>query len=436
MQARQACRRQQPNYTACGMWVLYQLALTLFIVVSGPFLLATKGRHYLATLRGRLGSYGRSSSRRPLWIHAVSVGEVEVASTLAQRLPDLPLLVTTITPTGQARARRLLGARATIAYLPFDLGLPVARFFRTFDPAALVLVEGDYWPLLLDRARGRGLPIAVINGRVGDTTARRFARWPRIAQWLTGAVDRFGLQSEADVARLARIGLSPHRLTVTGNIKFDSPAPPPLRELEAHLEALAGGRPILVAGSTMEGEEGQIIEAFEAAGGADAAMLLLAPRHPERWPAVAQRLDRTGVDFTRRSTTPESGRPAVVLLDSLGELADCYRFAAAAFVGGTLVPTGGHNPIEPARLGTPVAVGPSMENFRDMARIFERRCAWRRVNDATELGAVWREWLLDPSAAMAQGRRGQELVAENRGAVDRTLELLAPLLETMSEPRS
>jgi len=415
------------------MWVLYQLALTAIIVASGPFLLVTKGRHYLATLRGRLGLYGRSEATRPLWIHAVSVGEVEVANTLARRLPNLPLLVTTITPTGQARALQLLGDRATVAYLPFDLGLPVTRFFRTFDPAALVLVEGDYWPLLLDRARCRGLPIAVVNGRVGDTTARRFTRWPRIGRWLTGAVDRFGLQSEADAGCLARTGLSRSRLCVTGNIKFDSPTPSPLPKLEARLQAAADGRPILAAGSTMEGEEEQVIEAFEAAGGADAAMLLLAPRHPERWPAVAQRLERDGVDFVRRSSMPESGRPAVVLLDSLGELADCYRFSAAAFVGGTLVPTGGHNPIEPARLGTPVVVGPSMENFRDMARIFEHRNAWRRVNDATGLGAVWREWLLDPSAATAQGRRGRELVDENRGAIDRTLELLAPLLAAAGE---
>lgn len=445
------------------MWWLYQLLVALVLALAGPFLLAARGRHYLPTLRGRLGLAlpERPAGGRPLWVHAVSVGEAAVAATLVRALPPGPLLVTTITPTGQERARAAFRQRpaTSVGYLPFDLGPPLGRFLGRLDPAALVLVEGDYWPLALSRARRRGLPVAVVNGRIGDASFRRMRRFRPFLRPLLGAVDLFAVQSEEDRRRLVTLGVAPERVTVTGNLKFDSPPPAPVPGLAATLVRLAAGRPLVVAGSTMPGEEEAVLAAHRAAGGGHAALLVVAPRHPERWDEVGRFLARAGVAVVRRSALdgepagdaagdhgdrpsggasgePEAvrraggaeGRVDVVLLDSLGELAGLYEHAAAAFVGGTLVPTGGHNPLEPARFGVATAVGPSMENFRQMADDFDRAGAWARVSDAAALGETWRLWLTEPAAAREVGERARRLVEAGRGAVDRTIEVLAPLL--------
>lgn len=415
--------------------------MLLALAVAGPVLLLRRGRHYLPTLPGRLGGHRGAVVTGGLWLHAVSVGEVGVAATLARSLPaELSLVVTTVTPTGQERARSSFAGRGAVAYLPFDLGFAVGRFWRRFRPRALVLVEGDYWPLVLRTARRRGLPVAVVNGRVGDRGWRRMRRFAWAVRRLLAQVDRFGVQTETDRRRLLEMGVSPQKVVVTGNLKYDAPDPPRQEELEALVTGLAAGRPVLVAGSTMEGEEEAVAAAFTAAGGGETALLVVAPRHPERWEEVARLLAWAGLEPVRRSRLDGGGtgvvpaRPAVLLLDSLGELAGLYRLAAAAFVGGTLTPTGGHNPLEPARFGVPIAVGPSMDNFRDMARQFDDAGAWRRVADAGELGRAWGEWLADPAGAREQGRRAAALVEANRGATERTLELLAPLLPPARRP--
>ena len=420
-------------------WVLYQLTIGVVLLLAGPFLLVRRGRHYLPTLSGRLGrdqEPGRGQRvQGALWLHAVSVGEVGVAATLARALPpEIPLLITTVTPTGQARAHALFPAlsadaprRVEVAYLPFDLGFAVGRFYRRFAPRALVLVEGDYWPLVLREARRRGLPVGVVNGRVGDRGYARMRRLRPLLGPLFSAVERFGVQTADDRARLADLGVPAERIVVTGNLKYETPEPPRKPELEETLGALAAGRPLLLAGSTMGGEEEQVLEAHTIAGGGARALLVLAPRHPERWNEVEALLRGRGLNVVRRSTlsgTP-SPRPDVVLLDSLGELASLYRLAAAAFIGGTLVPTGGHNPLEAARFGVPVAVGPSMHNFREMAEQFDRASAWRRAADARALGEIWKGWLDDPASAREQGERAIRLVEENRGSLQRTLEMLA-----------
>ena len=424
-------------------WWTYQAAVAAALLVAGPFLLLYRGRHYLTTIPGRLGGWsghGRQGEPRRggLWMHAVSVGEVGVAAALARGLPEgEPHLVTTVTPTGQERARASFPG-ASVAYLPFDLGPPVTRFYRRFRPRALVLVEGDYWPLVLRGAVRRGLPVAVVNGRVGDRSFRRMRRLRPLLGPLLGRVERFGVQSEADAERLRELGVPAERVRVTGNLKYESPEPPPLPDLEAMLAALAAGRPVLVAGSTMPNEEEKVLAAFRAAGGGRRALLVLAPRHPERWDEAAALLARQdGLSWVRRSALPGRSReggesrtehPDVLLLDSLGELAALYRRAAGAFIGGTLVPTGGHNPLEAARWGVPVAVGPSMENFREMAADFDRRDAWAQVPGPEALGRVFGGWLDDPAAARALGARGRELVEATRGALARTLELLEPIV--------
>jgi len=429
------------------LWLVYEVGLGLALLTAGPFLLARRGRHYLPTLAGRLGGAGSGgelddgAAAGGLWLHAVSVGEVGVAATLVRALPpELPLLITTVTPTGQALARRAFAGRARVAYLPFDLRPAVARFWRRFTPAALVLVEGDYWPLLLREARRHALPVAVINGRVGDRSFRRMRQVRPLARFLFSGIERFGVQSAEDRGRLQALGVDPARLTVTGNLKFETPEPRANPDLAATLDRLAGSRPVVVAGSTMPGEDEQVLAAFAALGGGRSALLVLAPRHPERWDEVERLLAASGQTVVRRSRlpAPEAGAdatggaadcpPDVLLLDSMGELASLFRQAAAAFIGGTLVGTGGHNPLEAARYGIPIAVGPSMQNFRDMAERFDAAGAWRRVADGADLGRVWGEWLADPTAARAQGERAAALMMENRGALARTLEMLAPIL--------
>ncbi|HSL81519.1 MAG TPA: 3-deoxy-D-manno-octulosonic acid transferase [Thermoanaerobaculia bacterium] len=457
-------------------WGAYQAAVAAGLALAGPVLLVRRGGHHLPTVRGRLGRYPEAPAAAGgpagggLWLHAVSVGEVAVAATLARALPaGAPALVTTVTPTGQERARAAFGGRSQVAYLPFDLGPAVRRFYRRFAPGALVLVEGDYWPLLLREAARRGLPVAVVNGRVGDRSFRRMRRLRRLLGPLFDPVAAFGVQTADDARRLSELGVAEERIVVTGNLKYESPEPPPVPELEAGLRRLAGGRPLVVAGSTMAGEEERVLAAFREAGGGERALLVLAPRHPERFEEAAGRVAAAGFRLVRRSrlqpegdhqvggtsivhsrghhqeggtsSVPSGGhhqeggtsagtsaRPDVLLLDTLGELASLDRLAATAFIGGTLVPTGGHNPLEAARWGVPVAVGPSMENFREMAADFDRRGAWARVADAAELGRVWRRWLDGPEEAARVGARGRALVEENRGALARTLDVLRPIL--------
>ena len=411
------------------MWIVYQVIAMLAMILAAPFLLLRRGGHYLKTIPGRLAFYDGAVPQSPLWMHAVSVGEVGVAATLIGALPgDQPLLVTTITPTGQERAQALLGDRAAVAYLPYETDVAVQPFLRRFGPRSLILIEGDLWPLLLARVKKRSLPIAVVNGRISDQSFRRMRRLRPLLGPLLGRVDGFAVQTDEDRRRLIALGVPADRVRRTGNLKFETAEVEPQPSLESKLTELADGRPILVAGSTMQGEESQVLEGFDRIGGADRALLVLAPRHPERWTEVEALLRKTGLEVLRRSQWSAGERPDVLLLDSLGELAALYRVADAAFIGGTLVPTGGHNPLESARFGVPTVVGPSMENFREIAAIFDQAEAWERAADATQLAAVWDRWLEDPEVARQIGQRGAEVVSDNKGALKNTLDFLRPIL--------
>lgn len=408
------------------MWLLYQSFYVLLLTIVSPFLLLFRGRQYRESLAIRLGRYS-ASSPGGLWIHAVSVGEVGVAATLKGIIADSEsLTVTTVTTTGQRQARAQF-PRAAITYLPLELGFAVDRFLESHRPTALILCEGDLWPLVLSRTRKRKLPIVVVNGRISDRSFRRMRRLRPFLRPVLEPVDAFGVQTEADRQRLIELRVAPGKVKVTGNLKFDSEEPPPAPELEARLKDLAGNRAILLAGSTMSGEEEQIFEAFQALE-PGSAFLVLAPRHPERWDRVATLLKEADFDFARRNSAPRARsdreKPDVFLLDSLGELASAYRLADAAFIGGTLVPTGGHNPLEAARFGVPITIGPHMENFRDIAGRFDAAEAWQRVKNAADLAAVWRGWLDRPANAATTGKRGQDVFLENQGALNRTRRLL------------
>ena len=424
------------------MWFLYQLAMAAGLGVAAPVLLARRGRHYLDTLPARLGRLPEARGVRPLWLHAASVGETAVAATLAPALPaDLDLLVTTVTPTGQAAAKKHFmplatgGRSVVVTYLPFDLDPLVSRFLDRYSPRALVLLESELWPLVLRSCGRRGIPVAVVNARVSDRSFVRMRRAGRLCRrTLLDPVSRFGAQSPQDEDRLRRLGASGQAVSLTGNLKFDTPEPAPAAGLEEALGRLAAGRPILVAGSTMFGEEGTVLDAFERLG--REAMLVLAPRHPERFDEVWREVEQRSLPALRRRRMqsaamgePPAAPVRVVLLDSLGELASIYRLASAAFIGGSLVPTGGHNPIEAARFGVPVIVGPSMENFRRMADDFEAAGALTVVRDGEALASSWRRLLERPGEATEQGRRGLEIVDRNRGAVKRSVQLLSELVD-------
>jgi len=416
-------------------WTAYQIFMALGLVMAAPFLLLLRGRHYLPTLAGRLGRHRGPRPEGALWIHAVSVGEVGVAATLARALPEsLPLLITTITPTGQRRAREAFAQRrAVVTYFPFDLGFAVRRFLARYRPAALVLVEGDYWPLVLRFAARREIPVAVVNGRLSRHSFRRLQRVRRWTRPLFFAgVDRFGMQTEKDRQRLIDLGVGAERIRTTGNLKYDSPEPPELPELAAAIRRLAAERPILIAGSTMRGEDELVLDAFHELGAGKRALLVLVPRHPERWDQVERLVRERGLGCVRRSALSEADTADdVLLLDSLGELAALYRIGAIAFIGGTLVPTGGHNPLEPARFAVPIVVGRSMDNFAEMAEQFAAADAWRMVDDNRGLARVWEEWLERAEVAREVGRRGAELLAANRGALERTVTMLEPLLQAV-----
>ncbi len=424
------------------MWFLYQLAMAAGLGVAAPVLLARRGRHYLPTLPARLGRLPEARGTRPLWLHAASVGEAGVAATLARALPpDLDLVVTTVTPTGQAAAKKLFepltagGRSVVVTYLPFDLGLLVGRFLDRYAPRGLVLFESELWPLLLRDCRRRSIPVAVLNARISDRSYGRMKRAGSLyRRFLLDPLGRLGAQSPQDEERLLSLGARKARTSLTGNLKFDTPEPVPVAGLEQALRDLAADRPILVAGSTMPGEEPIVIDAFERLD--REALLVLAPRHPERFDEVWREVEARLLPAMRRSgiaaaggAGPPASPPGIVLLDSLGELASIYRLAAAAFIGGTLVPTGGHNPIEAARFGVPVLVGPSMENFRRIARDLEAADGLTLAADGEALTEAWRRLLDHPAEAAGQGRRGLAIVDRNRGAVERSVELLNELVD-------
>lgn len=424
-------------------WWGYQGLLGGAMLLAGPVLFMRRRHHYAPTLKPRLGlsRLPDAGAAPPLWIHAVSVGEVMVAATLAKVLPaELPLLVTTVTPTGQQQARKIFAGpnaqrSAEVAYLPFDLGIPVDRFLDHFNPRGLILVEGDYWPLVLHRVSRRGIPVAVVNGRVGARAARRQQKIPALCRKLFfEPVHRFAVQTERDQRRLVAAGAPPERIQVTGNLKFDSLPPDGKPELESRVRGLAGSRPIVVAGSTMQGEDEAVIDAFQALP-PGRALLILAPRHPERAPDVLRLAQqrhravlRSAFDAAADDPSTETDdAPEIIVLDTLGELAALYRLATLAFIGGTLVPTGGHNPLEPAHFAKPIVVGPSMDNFKHMAQQFDESNAWRRAADRHRLGDVFREWLDDPDAARAVGQRAAQLLHDNRGATLRTWDAIRPV---------
>lgn len=388
--------------------------------------------------RQRVGErfgYGRRLAGPTLWVHAVSVGEVQAAVPLVRALrreyPALPVVMTTVTTTGAARVQALFGDEVEHRYLPLDLPGSVARFFDRVRPCLAVVMETELWPNLFHACGRHRAPLVLASARLSVRSIGRYRRLARLFRETLRHGIIVGAQTAGDAERFRSIGAPAARTHVTGNLKLDIELPADLASRGSQLRALLGtGRPVWVAGSTHEGEEEAVLAAHRAVQAAcPEALLVLVPRHPPRFEAVAALLRRQGVaHVTRSSGAPVEAATQVLLGDTLGELVLFYAAADVAFVGGTLVPVGGHNLLEPAALGRPVLAGPQVFNAPDIAAMLVEAGAAELVADGAALGARVASLLRDPAAARAIGQRGAATVAANRGALERLLVLLRPLL--------
>lgn len=402
--------------------------------------LAWRGRRvpgYRQRWAERFGLYRTARDPRPLvWFHAVSVGETEAASPLIQAFrkarPDLAILLTTSTPTGSGRAVGLFGDSIEHVYLPYDLPDAMARFLCRFQPLIGVILETEVWPNLLSEARNRKLPVCIVNGRVSDRSFRGYGRIAAFTRDCLGKLACVCAQTQLDAARFVALGAPGSAVVAMGNVKFDITLEPDLEaNAQSFRKALFNERPVVIAGSTHAGEEEAILSAYsELRSSFPNLALILAPRHPERAGEVGQLCGKSGFSFSFRSQGggPSRAEVNVYILDSIGELRDFYATADIAFVGGSLVPIGGHNVLEPAALGVPVAFGPHMSNFREVARTLCHAGAGIQIESIDQFGVWARTLLNDPNKRKEIGIRGREFVTANRGATQNIVRQLCVLL--------
>ncbi|HSY31716.1 MAG TPA: 3-deoxy-D-manno-octulosonic acid transferase [Verrucomicrobiae bacterium] len=422
------------------MYLIYSALLAAGLLLTLPYWLMQRLRHgkYRAGLSERLGRIPQRLTKQPgrptIWIHAVSVGEVLAVSGLVaelkRRFPNYRIVISTTTDTGQKLARTRFGAE-NVFYFPLDFAFAIRPYLRWLRPELIVIAETELWPNFLRLGKAVGGRIAIVNARISDRSWPRYRRFQHLLARVLRQVDLFLTQTEEDARRLAQIGAPKERIQVTGNLKFDVPAavaPPIIASVRAAFQQADAG-PVIVCGSTVEGEERLLLQAFvNILASHPRAVLILAPRHPERFNEVADLLGQLGIRFWRRSLW--SGDPimaGVLLIDSIGELAALYALADVAFVGGSLVPRGGHNIIEPALHGVPIVVGNHMENFRDIVSLFQSRDAVRVVGPA-ELPLAFMELISDPAERIALGRRAAETLRAQMGATLRTMQALENLL--------
>ncbi len=425
--------------------LLYRALAALALTAYAPFafLRSVTGRRRLGDVRGRLGLSAWPDLDGGVWIHAVSVGEIGVARNLLgelrRRLPGVRVGVSVSTAAGRDLAERTLGREAAVSIysFPFDLARPVEKALAETRPGLVVLTETELWPLFIDRAARRGIPVALVNGRISE---RSFGRYRLLGRFFSRTLERLALatmQSAEDARRLEELGAPRGRVKVLGNLKYDLPAPPPFADA-ARLASAAAGRPVIVAGSTAAGEEERVLEAWQ--GVSPRPLLVLAPRRPERFDEVARMVESRGLRLLRRSTLNSqpstlNAHPDVDLLDSIGELASAYLGAALAFAGGSLVPSGGQSPIEAWAAGVPVVAGPHMENFREAARRGESLGILRRAEHPRALAGLFQDAVARPDETARRGAEAARFVAGSRGAAAATAEALAALAPALAAER-
>jgi 3-deoxy-D-manno-octulosonic-acid transferase len=433
------------------MYFVYSLlTLVVFVVVSPYFLYqAIRYKKYIGSLRQRLGFLPISfnfDGEESIWIHAVSVGEALTARALAAdlkaRYPKLRLFLSTTTIAGQQVARGRLSDVDAVFYFPFDWTVTARRTLRIVKPRLFVMMETEIWPNLLRLCRDQGIRTVVINGRISTRSYPRYRLIRPFFARVLADVDRFCMQSDESARRLVDLGADPSRVTVTGSLKFDSLELPATashgkpRERVLRFFRLSPNRTVIVAGSTMKGEEAAVLRAFarikSAAG--SSALLVIAPRQPERFGEVERLAREAGFTAIRRSELPIDAEPRadVVVLDTIGELAKLYQLATAVFVGGSLADHGGHNILEPAIFGKPIVFGSHMQNFKEIADAFLGNDAAVQVASERELEQTLVELVTDPVRRARLGAAARALVEANRGAKTKTLEVIAGLLPNVA----
>jgi 3-deoxy-D-manno-octulosonic-acid transferase len=436
------------------MYSLYSVLVLLVAVIASPWFIyqALRYKKYVGSLGQRMGYLPVSFNMdgdESIWIHAVSVGEVLTArpliSELKRRYPKLRLFLSTTTMAGQQLARRNIQDVDAVFYFPFDFGFVVRRTLDLVRPRLFIMMETEIWPNLLRECRARGVKTAVVNGRL---SARSFPRYKLIRPMMRRVldhIDRFLVQSEESARRFIDLGADPARVVVTGSLKFDS-----LELSSTALQARArdrvlrffrvpASRPVIVAGSTMKGEESQVLRAFRRVrSAAPTTLLVLAPRNPERFAEAEQLARAEGWKVARRSDLAVDAEPRVdvVIIDTIGELATIYQIATIVFVGGSLVATGGHNVLEPAVFGKPIVFGPHMDNFLEIADAFVSNGAGVQLTGELELEETFLSLMGDPVRRARLGAAARALVEANRGANDKSITVLSALLpqETRAYP--
>jgi len=423
--------------------LIYNIVITLLLpfVFVRLFLRALKNRAYVSRMGERFGRYRPPARSYDVWIHAVSVGEVNAAGPLARALArrnsNWRILVTTMTPTGADQARITMGARIDHLYLPYDYPFAVARFLDHTDPKLAIMMETEIWPNFVTHCHRRGIPLVVANLRLSERSYRKYARLAPFTGSVFRRIKWFAVQTATDRDRVVRLSGRSDNLSVTGNIKFEISLPASLREVAQVVRREWGNeRTIWVAGSTHEGEEEIIVDVFRSVRRDHPSLLLvLVPRHPERFDSVHRLLQRSRLASVRRSTHtgPIGDDVEAFLGDTMGELPVFFAASDIAFVGGSLVPTGGHNILEACALGKPVIFGPHMFNFLEISRMALEAGAGIQVKDAHELEQTVRQLVEDANHRFSCGQNGITLIDANQGALVRTLEALEPFLGKMRQ---
>jgi 3-deoxy-D-manno-octulosonic-acid transferase len=432
------------------MYAAYSLLTVAFFVVVSPYLLyqALRYRKYITSLPQRLGYLPLSfnlDGDESIWVHAVSVGEVLTARALLpelrERYPRLRIFLSTTTITGQQIARNNLQYVDEVFYFPIDLGFIVKRTLRLVKPRLFIMMETEIWPNLLRACHRAGVKTVLVNGRISSRSYPRYRLVRPFFRRVLHHVDRFCMQSEESARRIVDIGAPRDRVSVTGSLKFDSlelpgpSAPDRGRNRVLRYFRISPGRPVVIAASTLRGEEEPVLEAFQRIRATMGnALLIIAPRKPERFDEAERLARRAGWNVARRTELRVDSEPRydVVILDTIGELAQLYQVATAVFVGGSLADAGGHNILEPAVFGKPIVFGPHMQNFAEISQTFLDNSAAIQLRSARELETVLLELLCDPVRRASLGAAARALVEANRGARAKSLAVLAQIMPSDS----
>jgi 3-deoxy-D-manno-octulosonic-acid transferase len=410
---------------------LYTLLLWLLLPFIFLKLLRRSRRQpeYLQHLGERFGFYLANSAKPVIWLHAVSVGETRATVSLVAKLrasyPDHQILLTHTTPTGRAISEQLYGDEVLRVYLPYDYPFAVRRFLRHFKPSLGILMETEIWFNLIHEAHAGCVPVLLLNARLSEKSARGYARASHLTRSALRQLNAIAAQTPDDAARLIQLGAG--SVSVMGNLKFDIAPPPAMLTLGVALRGQFGTkRKIVLAASTREGEEALLLDAWQAGG----VLLIIVPRHPQRFDEIAQLLSSRGLRYQRRSENRDVASDIqVVLGDSMGEMFAYYAACDVAYIGGSLLPFGGQNLIEACSVGTPVLIGPHTYNFTEATRLAVEAGAAVRVNDAAELFQVAGSLLGDEGRLAAMRQQGVQFVASHRGATDKAMDVIASVIE-------